>query len=208
MLISLTKHKLYIGVWALLAAIFLLPQVAHAAPNAVTVPIDLCATAGSETMPDGVTVKTLGYTLGDCAGSPTAELPGPTLAVTEGDRVEVTLYNNIGMTTSLNFPGQAIKPDLVGVSMTLSKTYVFTATDPGVFLYEAGLSPNTQHQVAMGMYGALLVRPAAAANQVYVDASTAFTTEAVIVLSEIDPDLNNSLTPETFDMRTYKARTG
>ena len=54
----------------------------------------------------------------------------------------------------------------------------------------------------MGLYGALIVRPATA-GQAYDDAATAFDDEAVLVLSEIDPALNNSANPATFDMRNY-----
>ncbi len=57
----------------------------------------------------------------------------------------------------------------------------------------------------MGLYGALIVRPPAA-GQAYDDPATAFDDEAVLVLSEIDPALNNSATPATFDMRKYAPR--
>ena len=57
----------------------------------------------------------------------------------------------------------------------------------------------------MGLYGALVVRPATA-GQAYDDPGTAFDDEAVLVLSEIDPALNNSADPATFDMRNYAPR--
>ncbi len=53
-------------------------------------------------------------------------------------------------------------PDTTGVAAGASTIYTFTASSPGTFLYEAGLTPNGQHQVAMGLYGALIVRPTAA----------------------------------------------
>jgi hypothetical protein len=55
----------------------------------------------------------------------------------------------------------------------------------------------------MGLYGALIVRPAAA-TQAYGDASTAFDNEAVLVLSELDPAL--AANPAGFDMRNYAPR--
>ena len=91
-------------------------------------------------------------------------------------------------------------PDTIGIAVGGTKTYTFTAANPGTFLYEAGLLPNAEHQVAMGLYGALIVRPATA-GQAYNDAVTAFDDEAVLVLSEIDPALNAN--PSTFDMRNY-----
>ena len=105
--------------------------------------------------------------------------------------------------TALLFQGQAMVPDPTGVAAGGgTKTYTFTATNPGTFLYEAGLLPNAQHQVAMGLYGALIVRPADGAGQAYADAATAFDDEALLVLSEIDPALNASpIRP--FDMRNF-----
>jgi len=54
----------------------------------------------------------------------------------------------------------------------------------------------------MGMYGALIVRPATA-GQAYDDPSTAYNVEQVAVLSELDPILNSNATPAAFDMRNY-----
>ena len=85
----------------------------------------------------------------------------------------------------------------VGTAARRPKSYTFTATNPGTFLYEAGLLPNAEHQAAMGLYGALIVRPTSAPDvvipgQAYADAATTFVDEAVLVLSEIDPALNNA----------------
>ena len=52
----------------------------------------------------------------------------------------------------------------------------------------------------MGLYGALVVRPATA-GQAYDSASTAFNDEAIVVLSEYDSTL--AATPSGFDMRKY-----
>jgi len=40
-----------------------------------------------------------------------------------------------------------------------SATYSFVATHPGTFVYESGTNPDVQ--VPMGLFGALVVRPAA-----------------------------------------------
>ena len=45
-----------------------------------------------------------------------------------------------------------------------------------------------------------------AAATAYADASTTYQDEAALVLSEIDPALNNSAAPATFDMRKYAPR--
>jgi len=194
--------RFWIAVVALLAAVVLLPGRAHAA----NVTVDLCATSGSTSVPAtpaAVSVPIMGYVAGDCTTAATATAPGgPVVAVNVGDVVTVNLHNNLGETTGLLFQGQAIRPDLAGTAGGTVKSYVFTASQPGTYLYEAALLPNAQHQVAMGLYGALIVRPAAA-GQAY-DGNTLYDDEAVLVLSEIDPALNAS--PAAFDMRNYKPK--
>ena len=194
----MTKHKLWIGVLALLVAFLCLPrQAAHAQAPDVT--IDLCATTGALSLPGGTTLPIWGYALGDCTGSPTASLPGPTLTVNAGEIVQINLYNNLGENTTLNIPGTSMLPDVVGAVPNGMQSFTFAATDPGTYLYEAGIL--SEHQVAMGMFGALVVNPATA-GQAYDDVSTAFDDEAILILSEIDPNLNNG-TPASFDLRTY-----
>jgi hypothetical protein len=160
---------------------------------------DLWATTGTLSLP-GASVPIWGYADTD---SGAATLPGPVLIATQGETVTVNLTNNLGEASALLFQGQAMVPDRVGAAANGgTTTYTFVASNPGTYLYEAGLLPNAQHQVAMGMFGALIVRPAAP-NQAYADAATAYDDEALLVLSEIDPALNNSTNPSGFDMRDY-----
>jgi hypothetical protein len=55
----------------------------------------------------------------------------------------------------------------------------------------------------MGLYGALVVRPAGAPSRAY-GPGTAFDKDAVLLTSEIDPALNTSADPAAFDMRNYR----
>ena len=176
-----------------------------AAPaSAATVPFDLWAVAGSTTIPaGGQNVTVWGY---NTSNAPVTQPGGPTLVVDAGDTVEVTLHNQLGERTALLFEGQQMVPDLTGVAAGGTTTYSFTASHAGTFLYEAGLLPNAQHQVGMGLYGALVVRPAGNPGQAYADADTAFDHEAILVLSEIDPALNNAANPAAFDMRKFAPR--
>ena len=65
----------------------LLPGAAHALINGVTGPgFSLTASAGYISVADGASVYSWGYSTGG-----TMQLPGPTLIVTEGDMVNVTL---------------------------------------------------------------------------------------------------------------------
>ncbi|MCB0068921.1 MAG: multicopper oxidase family protein, partial [Caldilineaceae bacterium] len=200
---KLTKYFVWTGVLALLLAVAFLPLPAQAQ---ATVNIDLCATAGTATMPDGVSVPVWGYALGNCTAAPTVSQPGgPVLEVNQGDTVVVTLYNSLPEATGMLFHGQSMPPDRTGAALLGSTTYTFVAEEAGTYLYEAGLLPNTYHQSAMGLHGVLVVRPATA-GQAYNSASTAYDVEAVMLLSEIDPALNNSAAPASFDMRGFKAR--
>ena len=81
-------------------------------------------------------------------------------------------------------------------------TYSFVASKPGTFLYESGGGQKTtgtpsffsspQVQVRMGLFGALIVRPALGAGYAYGRADSQFNpdTEFLVLLSEIDPYLN------------------
>ncbi len=136
----------------------------------------------------------------------------PGNVVTEGDVVTVVLHNGLTEATALLFQGQAIPPDTTGAAPGGTATYTFTASKPGTFLYEAGFIADavggTEHQVAMGLYGALIVRPATA-GQAYdtsPTASSAYNDEGVLVLGEIDTALNKLAAPASFDMRNFKAK--
>ena len=175
-----------------------------AAPLAAAVTLNLCAEAststsdGHLTMPDTTVIPIWGFSpagnTGDCTdNSAIPSLPGPTLVVNEGDVVTVNLYNQLSENVSIAFHGQGLPADTVGAPPAGMTTYTFTASNPGTFLYEAGLTSNGAKQVAMGLYGALIVQPATPA--------TTYTNETMLVLSEIDPALNAS--PATFDMLNY-----
>lgn len=172
---------------------------------------ELWATTGTLSLPGGASVPIWGFA-DTATGS--AMLPGPAIIANQGETVQVILHNNLTESTALILPGQAMPPDLIGIAAGADNAlspYSFVAASPGTYLYEAGLLPNSQHQVAMGLFGALIVRstavpPLGFAGQAYADAATAFHDEALLVLSEIDPALNNSPDPASFDMRSYKPK--
>jgi FtsP/CotA-like multicopper oxidase with cupredoxin domain len=95
------------------------------------------------------------------------QVPGPTLIVTEGQTVTVTLKNNLPTSagnTSLLFPGFDVSAT-GGVAGVLTKeaapggtvTYTFTASSPGTRAYYSGTQADLQ--VEMGLYGAIIVVP-------------------------------------------------
>ncbi|MDX6357849.1 MAG: hypothetical protein QOH37_903, partial [Nocardioidaceae bacterium] len=164
--------------------------------------LDLWAETGSVVMPNGQSVTVWGYQDHDAAA---ARPGGPTLRVTAGDEVTITLHNRVGERTGLLVQGQPMVPDLTGIAAGDQTSYTFTADLPGTFLYEAAPLPNAQHQTAMGLYGALVVDPPTP-QQAYGSADTSYDADDVLLLGELDPALNNAADPTAFDMRTYKPR--
>lgn len=158
---------------------------------------------GTAVLTGAISVPIWGYATTD-GGDPT--IPGPTIVATEGETVRIVIHNNLAEATSLALPGQrdvdpAVQSDLVGAAPGGMKTYEFEASAPGTFLYQAGPTANGARQAAMGLYGALVIRPAGEPLQAYGDAATAFDSEQVLVISEVDPDLNDD--PTGFDMADY-----
>jgi hypothetical protein len=197
---------------ALLGGALVLPATAAAAgplsSSACTavgtdVTCNLWARSGSLTLPGAISTPIFGFS---SASSGAVGVPGPVLIVTAGDHVTVHVTNQLTVRTSVQFDGQAMVPDLTGIAASTSKDYTFTAGPAGTYLYEAGLLPGTEYQVAKGLYGALIVRPDGAPMQANNDAATAFDDEAVVILGEVDTTLNSSLTPATFDLRGYAPR--
>jgi FtsP/CotA-like multicopper oxidase with cupredoxin domain len=172
------KRMLPLGLVALFAS------MAHAAVPGIsgspsTPAFNLTAQPARLTQPDGQSIYSWGY--GCVAGStpsfvPTAittgfcstmQVPGPTLVVTEGDTVTVSLTNNLPTAagnTSILFPGFTVTAT-GGVQGLLTQeaapnatvTYTFTATSPGTRAYYSGTQSDLQ--VEMGLYGAIIVLP-------------------------------------------------
>jgi hypothetical protein len=155
---------------------------------------NLRATDGYIYTPDGNSLYMWSYA--PAAGS--FQLPGPVLCVNEGDAVTVNLDNDLSENVSIVFPGQSGVTASGGVPGLFtdeaapggSVSYTFTASAPGTYLYESGT--NTHKQIEMGLYGALVVRPALGANYAYNDTATQFdpAREYLLVIHEIDPELH------------------
>ncbi|MFG1709714.1 multicopper oxidase domain-containing protein [Nonomuraea sp. M3C6] len=161
---------------------------------------ELWAKTGTLALPGGTTVPIWGYAA-TAADPPT--LPGPLLLATVGETVSITLHNTLADATSLGLPEQELPPDTAGAPPGGTRTYEFTATRPGTFRYEAGLTGGGPRQVAMGLAGALVVRPVSG-NSAYGTAATAFDDEALVVLQGVDPAFNAA--PATYPTAKYRPR--
>ena len=173
------------AVLAAAAVLFALP--AHAAAPGITGPtFNLTAQPAYISQPDGAMIYSWGY---GCrvgfapsgfapsaisgAACPTMQVPGPTLIVTEGSTVTVRLTNNLPNSagnTSILFPGFQVTSTL-GVPGLLTReaghstvnntvVYTFVASSPGTHAYYSGTQSDLQ--VEMGLYGAIIVLPSAA----------------------------------------------
>jgi FtsP/CotA-like multicopper oxidase with cupredoxin domain len=185
--------------------------VASSEASAAPVSVNLCAVAGTVTMAGGATVPMWGFAGGGTGTAPvctgvTATLPGPQITVNQGDTVTVNVTNALPAGTAavphavlFEIPGVSFNagPATAAVGATVTRT--FTASAPGTYLYQSG--GDAGRQVAMGLYGALVVRPITP-NQAY-DAATAYDVEAMLLLGAIDPAFNAA--PDTFDMHGYRA---
>ncbi len=163
---------------------------------------ELWAKTGTLTLPAGAnpaSVPIWGYSDTE-AGA--ASAPGPVLVATQGDTVSVTLHNGLAEASSLSFPQvDGFVDDGTGAAAGGTRTYTFTASRPGTYLYQAGLTANGPRQAAMGLVGALVVRPSAGPSTLDGQPATAFADEALLVLTEVDDRLNAN--PTGFDMRTF-----
>ncbi len=151
--------------------------------------VNLTAKSGHIATPDGNSLLIWGY----ANGSGVAQYPGPTLIVNQGTAVTITLHNQLTVPTSIVFPGQTGVAATGGTQGLLAReaaagggtvSYTFTALQPGTYLYNSGTRPDLQ--VEMGLVGAIIVRPPVAARA-YNHADTAFDTEFLFLLTEMDP---------------------
>lgn len=96
----------------------------------------------------------------------TAQFPGPTIRVTEGDLVVINFQSTVaGFNHTLHFHGQNVPADQDGVPYVNqdpiepqeSFTYSFIAKPAGTYWYHCHV--DAQHHTDMGMQGALIVDP-------------------------------------------------
>ncbi|MGQ9554920.1 MAG: multicopper oxidase domain-containing protein [Anaerolineae bacterium] len=154
--------------------------------NANTRTCELWAKVGTLSLPGPITVPIWGFS---DSSDGAAQSPGPSIVANEGENLRVILHNELAWALSLDFTGQAVVPDMDGAAPGTQTTYEFPLLAPGTYLYQAGLTPNGPRQVTMGLFGALVIRPAGQPQWAY-DGNSAFDSEALLVMSEIDPAFN------------------
>lgn len=133
----------------------------------------------------GATMGMWGFSLSEDPA--TAQFPGPTLRVTEGDTVIVHLRSTVaGYNHTIHWHGQNVPGDQDGVPYVSQKpvepgdefTYTFVAKPAGTYWYHCHV--DAQHHIDMGMYGALIVDPQNAKQD------PPFDKEFVMLLDDMD----------------------
>lgn len=118
-------------------------------------------------------------------------VPGPELRVKQGERVRVTLVNHLPAPTTIHWHGYPLpnaEDGVAGLTQDAVKpgnsyTYEFVATIPGTYWYHA--HQDTEHQVPMGLYGALVVEPSEA---------TGYDVDRTVIIGDADlPDASQHI---------------
>src|SRR5699024_5414650 len=89
------------------------------------------------------------------------EAPGPLVVVNEGDTIHFTLDNmDPSIPHSMDFHAVHTAPDkgYADVAPNEDGTFVYQASNPGVFMYHCGTDPVLSH-IANGMHGTIIVQP-------------------------------------------------
>ena len=148
----------------------------------------------------------LGFVLDGAGQSSPVQVPGPTLILTRGEPVEITLVNRLAEATAIHWHGMELDSYYDGVHgwsgsgqrvtplIEPGESFVvrFTPPQSGTFIYHTHL--HDHRQLSSGLYGAMLV----------VDPEETFdsTTDHVLVLGRGGPQpgaptvINNERQPE------------
>ncbi|MEQ8360643.1 MAG: multicopper oxidase domain-containing protein [Cytophagales bacterium] len=127
-----------------------------------------------------------------------ATLPGPTIYCEEGDSVIITMTNPSFEAHTIHLHGFDVDQNNDGVPSTSffvqpgeSGTYSFKADYTGNFLYHCHVGSVLHLQ--MGMYGAVIVRPANGVKEVY-SGGPAYDREYIWLTHEIDKSWHDDYT--------------
>jgi FtsP/CotA-like multicopper oxidase with cupredoxin domain len=135
-------------------------------------------------------------------------MPGPTIQVTEGDRLRIVLHNELPEPTSLHLHGLELPVAMDGVPHVVQDpvkpggtfAYEFTVHQNGTFFYHA----HEAMLEAIGMVGLLIIHPRVA-HQPVVDQDFALITQEFDIGPAADTPDTTSM---TFHWLTFNGRCG
>jgi nitrite reductase (NO-forming) len=136
--------------------------------------------------------------------------PGPVIHVRQGQLVKITLTNDGAIPHSVDFHAARVAPDKAfgDVMPGKSVSYTFRANDPGVFMYHCGTKPVLMH-IANGMYGAIVVEPAAGVlpkadkNYVLVASEWYLSSDGLKAPAQFNMDKAHARTPDWMTFNGY-----
>jgi FtsP/CotA-like multicopper oxidase with cupredoxin domain len=146
----------------------------------------------------GTTLKVWGYTDSASAGP---MVPGPVLEAVEGESVTVSVYNQNNR--AHNFVVKGLTTDTTSIPAGGSRTYTFTTSKAGVYLYRDTLNNNINR--SMGLHGAVVVRAAGGVKKVWTGGPS-FDAERLWVVTDMDKPRWNDIAGNggTVNTGTYK----
>jgi FtsP/CotA-like multicopper oxidase with cupredoxin domain len=182
--------------------------------EAATINKTFYITAGTQTMPDGVSV----YVKGFSDSSADLNVPATPIICQEGDTLSITVINRL--TVTHNFVIGGLKPgdaplastgDIpAGGSKTI--TYTIPTGKAGSYLF---YDNKTSYNVLLGLHGGLAIMPAGKTDQMYSGSPT-FKKQTFWIFNDIDPALNKAvqqgtaiptnLTPRYFTINGLSSR--
>ena len=146
-----------------------MPEAANAAPavpgRSTTSIETLVAAPGPQPVKQFVLTADRATINGQEAWAFNGVVPGPELRVNQGDRVRVTLVNNLPESTTIHWHGVRVpnaEDGVAGVTQDAvapgaQYTYEFVADEAGTFWYHS--HQQTEEQLQRGLFGALVVLP-------------------------------------------------
>lgn len=165
--------------------------------HAATINRTLYITDGFIQQIDGTNVYFRGYS----DASNTLNVPGESIVVQQGDTVNITLINTLS--TSHNFVIDGMVDSGI-VSGGSSKTFSFTAGDPGTYMFYD--NANNNYNQLLGLHGAVAVMPQNSSNELYPGSNT-FVKQQFWLFHDIDPTWHDRLrrgrTPNTAYVPRY-----
>jgi len=159
--------------------------------EAATISKTFYITAGTQTMPDGVSV----YVKGFSDSSADLNVPATSIICQEGDTLQITVINRLAVTHNFVIGGLkagdqplASTGDIAGGgSGTL--TYTIPTGKAGSYLF---YDNKTTYNVFLGLHGGLAIMPAGKTNQMYTGSPT-FKKQLFWIFNDIDPALNSAV---------------
>ncbi len=93
------------------------------------------------------------------------QVPGPRLEFVEGDRVRINYTNHLPVPTTMHWHGLVVPNAMDGPAHITQRpimpgetfTYEYTVQQAGTYFYHSHAQPDRQQ--ALGLYGALIIRP-------------------------------------------------